>query len=120
MTGKRFCLQCDDGTELVYGYQDMLLALGAATEVLTPVSGWHCPVCGECELTRHSQAGSGCHHGKFAEHSAVPTESHDLARLAGLEPATVINTPATPSYPRPYAAQSWNARRSPPQCASGD
>ncbi len=25
MTGKRFCLQCDAGTELVYGCQDMLL-----------------------------------------------------------------------------------------------
>ena len=25
MTGKRFCLQYDDGTELVYGCQDMLL-----------------------------------------------------------------------------------------------
>jgi HTH-type transcriptional regulator/antitoxin MqsA len=50
MTGKRFCLQCDDGTKLVYGCQDMLLAVGAVTEVLTSVSGWHCPVCGECEF----------------------------------------------------------------------
>jgi hypothetical protein len=33
MTGKRFCLQYDDGTELVYGCQDMLLAVGVVTKV---------------------------------------------------------------------------------------
>ncbi|MHB8253089.1 MAG: type II TA system antitoxin MqsA family protein [Acidiferrobacter sp.] len=50
MTEKRFCLQCDDGTELVHGHLDMPITVGTITGLVASVSGWHCPICGECEF----------------------------------------------------------------------
>lgn len=50
MTEKRFCLQCDDGTELVHECRDMRVSIETMTASITGVSGWHCPICGECEF----------------------------------------------------------------------
>lgn len=47
---KRFCLQCDDGALLVKGVVDKKIAIDALSAVVPKVSGWHCPVCGECEF----------------------------------------------------------------------
>jgi HTH-type transcriptional regulator/antitoxin MqsA len=50
MTEKRFCLQCDDGTELVHERRDMRVSIEAVSASIAGVSGWHCPICGECEF----------------------------------------------------------------------
>ncbi|WP_312283662.1 type II toxin-antitoxin system MqsA family antitoxin [Candidatus Igneacidithiobacillus taiwanensis] len=50
MTEKRFCLQCDDGTELVHDTRDMVISVDTLSDTVPAVSGWHCPVCGECEF----------------------------------------------------------------------
>jgi HTH-type transcriptional regulator/antitoxin MqsA len=47
---KRYCLQCDDGTQLVKGVVDKVITIDALSAVVPKVSGWHCPVCGECEF----------------------------------------------------------------------
>lgn len=45
----RDCLQCDDGTRLAHCKLDMTAAIGALSEVVTAVAGWHCS---ECEFDR--------------------------------------------------------------------
>ncbi|MBN6739765.1 type II toxin-antitoxin system MqsA family antitoxin [Acidithiobacillus sp. MC6.1] len=50
MTEKRFCLQCDDGTELVHVRKDMVISVDALTATVPDISGWHCPICRECEF----------------------------------------------------------------------
>lgn len=47
---KRFCQQCDDGTLLVHGSVDKEIKIDALSVVVPQISGWHCPVCGECEF----------------------------------------------------------------------
>lgn len=48
MSEKRFCLQCDDGTELTHGAKDMTETVDGLSVTVPAVSGWHCPICGEC------------------------------------------------------------------------
>lgn len=48
----RYCLQCDDGTRLAYRKLGMSAAIGALSEAVPAVAGWHCPVCAECEFDR--------------------------------------------------------------------
>ncbi len=51
MSGKkRLCLQCDDGTVLAHAKQDMVERIEDLSVTVAAVSGWHCPVCGECEF----------------------------------------------------------------------
>lgn len=50
VTGKRFCLQCDDGTVLVHDTKDVTIAVGQLTGSVAAVAGWHCPVCADCEF----------------------------------------------------------------------
>ena len=47
----RYCLQCDDRTQLEYGAKDMVETIEGLSAVVPAVHGWHCPVCGECEFT---------------------------------------------------------------------
>lgn len=51
-----YCLQCDDGTELIYQKQDITVIYHNKTAVVSQVEGWHCPVCGECELTNEADS----------------------------------------------------------------
>ena len=46
----RLCLQCDDGTALVRMKKDMTEVMDGESVTIPGVSGWHCPVCGECEF----------------------------------------------------------------------
>ena len=46
----RYCLQCDDGTRLAHRKLDMTASIGALSEAVPAVSGWHCPACAECEF----------------------------------------------------------------------
>lgn len=50
MVTKRFCLQCDDGSLLVRRKKDLVIALGPLTTTVAAVSGWHCPVCADCQF----------------------------------------------------------------------
>lgn len=45
-----YCLQCDDGTKLVHTRRDLTVQVRGRERVVTKVSGWHCPVCGEVEF----------------------------------------------------------------------
>jgi len=50
MSDKKFCLQCDDGTVLEHGKRDLSFVYRDRSLTVPQVSGWHCPVCGECEF----------------------------------------------------------------------
>lgn len=50
MSDKKFCLQCDDGTLLKHGKRDLSFAYRERALTVPQVSGWHCPVCDECEF----------------------------------------------------------------------
>ena len=47
----RYCLQCDDGTQLAYAAKDMVETIDGFSATVAAVHGWHCPVCDECEFT---------------------------------------------------------------------
>ncbi|GHT86058.1 antitoxin [Betaproteobacteria bacterium] len=55
----RYCLQCDDGTELQLCVKDVTVTEGAVSKIAPDIAGWHCPKCGEIEFidedssTRH-------------------------------------------------------------------
>lgn len=45
----RYCLQCDDGTELVHDCRDVEITYRNHRDTVRNVAGWHCPACGEIE-----------------------------------------------------------------------
>jgi HTH-type transcriptional regulator/antitoxin MqsA len=51
-TKPRYCLQCDDGTALVYGTRDVHDEINGVAYSVERVSGWHCPACGEIEFAQ--------------------------------------------------------------------
>lgn len=55
-SGKRFCLQCDDGTLLEHGAKDMEITINGLSATVPAVTGWHCPVCGECEFSEQESS----------------------------------------------------------------
>ena len=56
ISGKRFCLQCDDGTLLEHRTKDMVITINGLSEMVPAVVGWHCPVCGECEFSERESS----------------------------------------------------------------
>ena len=48
-TKPRYCLQCDDGTALVYSTKAVHGEVLGQPYTVEGVTGWHCPVCGEVE-----------------------------------------------------------------------
>jgi len=52
----RYCLQCDDGTQLVHTHKDMTVMYREKTAIVSAVEGWHCPVCGECEFVNEADS----------------------------------------------------------------
>ena len=50
MSNDKFCLQCDDGTVLEYGKHNVSFTYRDHELTVAQVSGWHCPVCRECEF----------------------------------------------------------------------
>jgi HTH-type transcriptional regulator/antitoxin MqsA len=58
----KFCLQCDDGTELELAIKDVTVTAHGLSRVVPEVAGWHCPRCGEIEFVdkdgseRHMEA----------------------------------------------------------------
>lgn len=60
-SASRFCLQCDDGTELAHEARDLKTVIDGLSFTVKAVSGWHCPVCADVEFdagegTRYSAA----------------------------------------------------------------
>ena len=51
-----YCLQCDDGTELIKKNQDVTVTYHGKAAVVSAVEGWHCPVCGECEFVNEADS----------------------------------------------------------------
>ncbi len=51
-----YCLQCDDGTELIFKNQEVTLTYHGKSAVVSAVEGWHCPVCGECEFVNEADS----------------------------------------------------------------
>jgi HTH-type transcriptional regulator/antitoxin MqsA len=49
----RYCLQCDDGTELELKVKDVVVKAEHVTRVAPDIAGWHCPKCGEVEFVDH-------------------------------------------------------------------
>lgn len=49
---QKFCLQCDDGTPLQHGERDLRFEYKGKSLTVGAVSGWHCPVCAECQFER--------------------------------------------------------------------
>lgn len=58
----KYCLQCDDGTELELKIKDVTVKALEVTSEVPEVAGWHCPKCGEIEFVdqdsseRHMEA----------------------------------------------------------------
>ena len=50
MREQKLCLQCDDGTLLAHGKLDLSFVYRDHSLNVPQVSGWHCPVCHECEF----------------------------------------------------------------------
>jgi HTH-type transcriptional regulator / antitoxin MqsA len=63
MQEKRFCLQCDDGTQIAHDTKDLVISLGKLISTVPLVSGWFCPVCSECQF----DTGEGQRYGKALE-----------------------------------------------------
>lgn len=49
----KYCLQCDDGTELELKIKDVTVQAHDVTRMVPEVAGWHCPKCGEIEFVDH-------------------------------------------------------------------
>lgn len=77
MNTKHFCLQCDDGTELVHQQRDLHIQVDEFADSVAKVSGWHCCVCSECEL----DAGEGQ---RYAQALAALRASANLQRAAAI------------------------------------
>ena len=52
MRAPPYCMQCDDGTELILTCRDLAFEYKGKTMVIPSLHGWHCPVCGECEFIK--------------------------------------------------------------------
>lgn len=76
MNDKHYCLQCDDGTLLEHGQRDLTFSYRDQTGAVPAVSGWHCPVCGECEF----DPGEGIRYSTAVDTFAAQVDA-DLAGL---------------------------------------
>ena len=55
----KYCLQCDDGTEMELAIKDVTVRACNVSRVAPEIAGWHCPKCGEVEFV--DQDGSSRH-----------------------------------------------------------
>lgn len=76
MSGRHYCLQCDDGTLLEHGQRDLVFTYRDQTATVPAISGWHCPVCGECEF----DPGEGERYGHAVDAFAAQVDA-ELASL---------------------------------------
>lgn len=50
MSNSKFCLQCDNGILLEHVKRHLSFTYRDHELTVPEVSGWHCPVCGECQF----------------------------------------------------------------------
>ena len=74
-----FCLQCDDGTELVLSWRDLTFEHKGIALVVSNVHGWHCPVSRECELV--PDEGEAERHSAEIEAFAARVDAEEAAWL---------------------------------------
>lgn len=72
-----YCLQCDDGTELVHKRCDLSAQVKSHKTIVPGVSGWHCAVCGEVEF----DPGEGQRYSAAVEVLADAVAAEDAAAL---------------------------------------
>lgn len=77
---KRFCLQCDDGTELVHDQKDLSFSYKGQTLIVPQVAGWHCPVCHDCEF----DDGEGKRYSALQEAFVHEVDAHIAAELRAI------------------------------------
>ena len=46
----KYCLRCDDGTEMELAVKDVTVQADDIRRVVSEIAGWHCPQCGEIEF----------------------------------------------------------------------
>jgi len=78
----RYCLQCDDGTQLEYGVRDVSTTIDGETVHVPHVEGWHCPVCGEIEFVHGSGEGVRYSQALDALHDQVQARKAQELRAA--------------------------------------
>lgn len=76
----RYCLQCDDGTELVHKRHDLLAQVKNHKTTVKGVLGWHCPVCGEVEF----DPGEGQRYSAALDALADTVAAEDAAALRAI------------------------------------
>ncbi|MCL2661300.1 MAG: type II toxin-antitoxin system MqsA family antitoxin [Acidobacteriaceae bacterium] len=52
----KYCLQCDDGTELELAIRDVTVRAHNVTRVVPEIAGWHCLKCGEIEFVERDSS----------------------------------------------------------------
>lgn len=77
MENPHFCLQCDDGTVMQHGVQDLAITVDTLRATVPHVAGWHCPVCGDC----HFDAGEGERYGAALDALRVEADAKTAAAL---------------------------------------
>ncbi|MFZ4538405.1 type II toxin-antitoxin system MqsA family antitoxin [Propionivibrio sp.] len=71
----KYCLQCDDGTEMELKIKDVTVQAHGVTRSVPEVAGWHCPKCSDIEFVdkdgsdRHMEAMSTAWEESRAEES---------------------------------------------------
>lgn len=76
----RYCLQCDDGTELVHKRRDLLAQVKNHKTTVKGVLGWHCLVCGEVEF----DPGEGQRYSAALDALADTVAAEDAAALRAI------------------------------------
>jgi HTH-type transcriptional regulator/antitoxin MqsA len=77
---KRFCLQCDDGTELEHGREDLSFFYRGQTLIVPQVAGWHCPVCHDMEF----DDGEGQRYSQLQEFFVLEVDAQVAAELRAI------------------------------------
>ena len=77
----KYCLQCDDGTEMELAIKDVTVRARDVTRVVPEIAGWHCPKCGEVEFVDQDSS---------ARHMAAMNAAWEDARMEESMPLRAI------------------------------
>jgi HTH-type transcriptional regulator/antitoxin MqsA len=84
---RKFCLQCDDGTLLQHGERDLRFDYKGKSSLVPAVSGWHCPVCFECEFDRLE----GQRYSRAVDAFAAQTDADEAEEIRAARKALGLN-----------------------------
>ena len=86
-TTKKFCTECDDGTLLRHGKQDMRFDYKGKSLLVAAVSGWHCPVCADCLFDRLE----GQRYSRAVDAFAAQTDADEAEEIRAARKALGLN-----------------------------